>query len=109
LRHRGYVEGQNIAIENRYADGHYDRLRALAEDLVRLELDVIVTEGTPPTRAAKDATATIPIVMTVTGDPVAAGLVTNLARPGGNLTGASFFLPELAAKRLELLKEANGT
>src|SRR5262249_37791696 len=72
---------------------------------VRLKVDIIVTEGTPPTRAAKQATSTIPIVMTVTGDPVAAGLVSNLARPGGNLTGASFFFPEMAAKRLQLLKE----
>ena len=105
LRDRGYVEGRNIVIEYRYADGHYDRLRALAADLVGLKLDIIVTEGTPPTRAASKATTTIPIVMTVTGDPVAAGLVTNLARPGGNLTGASFFLPELAVKRIQLLKE----
>ena len=107
LGHRGYHDGQNIVIEGRYADGNYDRLPALAGDLVRLKPDVIVTEGTPPTRAAIDATRTIPIVMTVTGDPVAAGLVTNLARPGANLTGASFFFPELAAKRLQLLKEAS--
>ncbi len=106
LRDLGYVEGRNITIELRYADGHYDRLRALAADLVRLKVDIVVTEGTPPTRAATQATTTIPIVMTVTGDPVAAGLVTNLAHPGGNLTGASFFLPELGAKRLQLLKEA---
>jgi putative ABC transport system substrate-binding protein len=106
LRDLGYVEGRNITIEVRYADGHYDRLRALAADLVRLKVDVVVTEGTPPTRAATQATRTIPIVMTVTGDPVEAGLVTNLARPGGNLTGASFFIVELGAKRLQLLKEA---
>ena len=106
LRDLGYIEGRNIAIELRYADGHYDRLRALAADLVQLKVDIVVTEGTPPTRAAKQATKTIPIVMTVTGDPVVAGLVTNLARPGGNLTGASFFLSELGAKRLQLLKEA---
>jgi putative tryptophan/tyrosine transport system substrate-binding protein len=105
LRALGYVEGGNIVIEFRYADGHYDRLSILAADLVRLKVDIIVTEGTPPTRAARQATTTIPIVMTVTGDPVAAGLVTNLARPGGNLTGASFFFPEMAAKRLQLLKE----
>ena len=105
LRALGYVEGQNIAFESRYADGHYDRLRALAAELIQLKVDLLVTEGTPPTRAATQATKTIPIVMTVTGDPVAAGLVTNLARPGGNLTGASFFLPELGAKRLQLLKE----
>jgi putative ABC transport system substrate-binding protein len=106
LRDLGYVEGRNITIELRYADGHYDRLRALAADLVRLKVDIVVAEGTPPARAAKQATTTIPIVMTVTGDPVAAGLVTNLARPGGNLTGASFFFLELGAKRLQLLKEA---
>ena len=105
LRALGYVDGENIAIEYRYADGSYDRLPILAAELVRLRVDVIVTEGTPPTRVAKQATTTIPIVMTVTGDPMAAGLVTNLARPGGNLTGASFFFPEMAAKRLQLLKE----
>jgi ABC-type uncharacterized transport system substrate-binding protein len=107
LRALGYVEGGNIAIDYRYADGNYDRLSVLAADLVRLKVDIVVTEGTPPTRAAKQATTTIPIVMTVTGDPVAAGLVTNLARPGGNLTGASFFFPEMAAKRLQLLKEVS--
>jgi putative ABC transport system substrate-binding protein len=105
LRALGYVEGRDIAIEYRYAGGNYDRLPVLAADLVRLKVDIVVTEGTPPTRAAKQATTTIPIVMTVTGDPVAAGLVTNLARPGGNLTGASFFFPEMAVKRLQLLKE----
>jgi ABC-type uncharacterized transport system substrate-binding protein len=105
LRALGYVEGGNIAIEYRYADGNYDRLPVLAADLVRLKVDIVVTEGTPPTRAVKQGTTTIPIVMTVTGDPIAAGLVTNLARPGGNLTGASFFFPEMAAKRLQLLKE----
>jgi len=105
LRALGYVEGGNIAIEYRYADGDYNRLPALAADLVRRKVDIVVTEGTPPTRAARQATTTIPIVMTVTGDPVAAGLVTNLARPGGNLTGASFFFPEMAAKRVQLLKE----
>src|SRR5262245_53381629 len=91
LRALGYAQGSNIAFEYRYADGNYDRLPALAADLVRIKVDIVVTEGTPPTRAATQATTTIPIVMTVTGDPVAAGLVTNLARPGGNLTGASFF------------------
>src|SRR5262245_21259116 len=105
LRALGYVEGGNIALEYRYADGNYDRLPVLAADLVGLKVDIVVTEGTPPTRAATQATTTIPIVMTVTGDPVAVGLVTNLARPGGNLTGASFFFPEIAAKRLQLLKE----
>jgi putative tryptophan/tyrosine transport system substrate-binding protein len=105
LRALGYVEGGNIVIEYRYAEGNYERLPVLAADLVRLKVDIIVTEGTPPSRAAKQATTTIPIVMTVTGDPVETGLVTNLARPGGNLTGASFLFPELAAKRLQLLKE----
>ena len=105
LRALGYAQGSNIAFEYRYADGNYDRLPVLAADLVRLKVDIVVTEGTPPTRAATQATTTIPIVMTVTGDPVAAGLITNLARPGGNLTGASFFFPEMAAKRLQLLKE----
>ena len=104
LRALGYVE-RSVAIEYRYADGNYDRLPALAAELVRLKVDVVVTEGTPPTRAAMQATTSIPIVMTVTGDPVAAGLVSNLARPGGNVTGASFFFPEIAAKRLQLLKE----
>ena len=105
LRLRGYREGQNLVIEYRYADGKYDRLQLLAADLVKLQPDIIVTEGTPPTRAAMAATRTIPIVMTVTGDPVLAGLVTNLTRPGGNLTGASFFISELAVKRLQLLRE----
>ena len=105
LRALGYLEGGNILIEYRDADGTYDRLPVLAADLVRLKVDIVVTEGTPPTRAAIQATTTIPIVMTVTGDPVASGLVANLARPGGNVTGASFFLPELAAKRLQLLSE----
>jgi len=106
LRGLGYLESQNIAIEYRYAEGKYERLPLLAADLVRLKVDIIVTEGTPPSHAAKQATTTIPIVMTVTGDPVVTGLVANLVRPGGNLTGASFFFPEIAAKRLELLKEA---
>ena len=106
LRAHGYVEGQNIVFEPRYADdGDYDRLRALAAELIQLKVDLLVTEGTPPTRAATQATSTIPIVMTVTGDPVAVGLVTNLARPGGNLTGASFFFPDFGATRLQLLKD----
>ena len=100
LRELGYVEGQNIAIEYRYAEGSYDRLPVLAADLVRLKVDIIVTEATPPTRAAKQATTTIPIVMATTGDPVGAGLVTSLPRPGGNLTGSSYFFSEIATKRL---------
>jgi putative ABC transport system substrate-binding protein len=106
LRERGWVEGRNIRFDYRAADGRYDRLPALAAELIALKVDLIVTEGTPPTMAAKTATTTIPIVMATTGDPVMSGLVASLARPGGNLTGASFFFGELNAKRLEILKEA---
>jgi putative ABC transport system substrate-binding protein len=106
LRDLGYVEGKNLVMEFRWADGMYDRLPNLAAELVRLKVDVIVTGGTPGTRAAKQATATIPIVMAVSGDAVATGLIASLARPGGNITGTTYFDPELAAKRLELLKEA---
>ena len=104
LRDLGYVEGKNIAFEYRYADGKPDRLPALAAELVRLKVDVIVT--TPiATRPAKEATNTIPIVTPQFGDPVASGLVASLARPGGNITGLSQLGPELGSKRLELLKE----
>ena len=106
LRELGYVEGKNIAIEFRWAEGMYDRLPALAAELVRLKVDVVVTGGTPGTRAAKQATTTIPIVMAVSGDAVANGLIASLARPGGNITGTTYFDPELHAKRLEFLKEA---
>jgi putative ABC transport system substrate-binding protein len=106
LRELGYAEGQNIAIEYRWAEGRYERLPGLAAELVNLRVDVIVTHGTPGARAAQQATTTIPIVMATSGDAVAAGLVASLARPGGNTTGLSFFAPELNAKRLELLKEA---
>jgi len=106
LRDLGYVEGKNLTIEYRWAEGNYDRLPDLAADLVRLTPAVLVTHGTPGTQAAKRATTTIPIVMATSGDAVAAGLVTSLSRPGGNVTGSSFFGPELNAKRLELLKEA---
>ena len=106
LRDLGYVEGKNLVMEFRWADGMYDRLPNLAAELVRLKVDVIVTGGTPGTRAAKQATTTIPIVMAVSGDAVATGLIASLARPGGNITGTTYFDPELAAKRLELLKEA---
>jgi putative ABC transport system substrate-binding protein len=106
LRDLGYVEGKNLVMEFRWADGMYDRLPNLAAELVRLKVDVIVTGGTPGTRAAKQATKTIPIVMAVSGDAVATGLIASLARPGGNITGTTYFDPELAAKRLELLKEA---
>src|SRR5262245_28111660 len=89
LRDLGYVEGKNIVIERRYAEGKYDRLPALVAELVRLKVDIIVTGGGPATRAAKEATSSIPIVMTNDADPVASGLVASLARPGGNLTGLS--------------------
>jgi putative tryptophan/tyrosine transport system substrate-binding protein len=106
LRELGYVEGKNLIIESRWADGNYERLSALARDLVGLKVDLILTSGTPGTRAARSATATIPIVMVTSGDPVALGLVASLARLGGNITGASTFAPELSAKRIELIKEA---
>lgn len=106
MRALGYVENKNMVIEWRFADGKYERLPELAADLVRQNVDVIVTHGTPGTRAAKQATTTIPIVMLTAGDAVGAGLVTNLARPEANVTGSTFFQPELLAKRLELLKES---
>jgi putative ABC transport system substrate-binding protein len=105
LRDFGYVEGKNIVIEFRWADERYDRLPDLAAELVRLNVDVIVTAGTPAIRAVKNATTTIPIVMATSGDPVGFGFVASLARPGGNITGSSIFAPELSAKRLELFKE----
>ena len=105
LRDLGYVEGANVIIEYRWADDKYDRLPELAADLVRSHVDVIVTHGVVGSLAAKRATATIPIVVANIGDPVAAGVVASLARPGGNITGQSFFAPQLDAKRIELLKE----
>jgi ABC-type uncharacterized transport system substrate-binding protein len=105
LRELGYVEGKNILIEYRYAEGKFDRLPVLAAELVRLKIDIIVTTGPIVTRAAKEATSTIPIVMTNEGDPVGTGFVASLARPGGNITGLSTLAPELSGKRLELLKE----
>jgi putative ABC transport system substrate-binding protein len=104
LRDHGYVEGQSLTIEYRWADGEYDRLPALAAELVRLKVDVIVTQGTPAALAAKRATPTVPIVMAIVGNPVESGVVTSLARPGGNVTGSSFFFHDLNAKRLEFLK-----
>jgi putative ABC transport system substrate-binding protein len=106
LRDLGYVEGKNLVIESRWADGEFDRLPKLAAELVRLKVDVILTAGTPAIRAAKNATTTIPIVMVTSGDPVSLGFVASLARPGGNITGSSNFAPELSAKRIELIKEA---
>jgi putative ABC transport system substrate-binding protein len=105
LRELGYVEAKNIIIEWRYAEGKPDHEREFAAELVRLKVDVIVTAGSTSTRAAKEATATIPIVMTQDPDPVGNGFVASLARPGGNITGLSNLGPELSGKRLELLKE----
>jgi putative tryptophan/tyrosine transport system substrate-binding protein len=105
LRELGYVEGKNIVIEWRSAEGKLDRLPALATELVRLNVDVIVTGGQGSTRPANEATSTIPIVMAQDPDPVGNGFVASLARPGGNITGLSSVIPELSGKRLELLKE----
>ncbi|HEX9661773.1 MAG TPA: ABC transporter substrate-binding protein, partial [Candidatus Binatia bacterium] len=105
LRELGYVEGKNIVIEYRYAEGKLERLPDLAAELVRLKVDVIVTAG-PAILAAKKASTTIPIVFAVATDPVGLGLVSSLARPGGNITGLSLMWPDLNGKRLELLKEA---
>jgi putative tryptophan/tyrosine transport system substrate-binding protein len=105
LRDLGYVEGKTIFIEWRTAEGKFDRLPDLAAELVRLKVDVIVTGGPASTPPAKEATVTIPIVMSSDSDPVGNGFVASLARPGGNITGLSQMAPELAGKRLELLKE----
>ena len=105
LRELGYVEGKNIVIEWRWAEGKLDRLPALAAELVRLKVDVIVTAGPAVTRVRKEATTTIPIVMAQDNDPVGNGFVASLARPGGNITGLSTLAPELSGKQLELLKE----
>ena len=106
LREHGYLEGQSLQIEYRSADGRADRFPQLAAELVRLRPDLIVTRGTPASKAAKEATDTIPIVFTAIGEPVGAGVIPTLARPGGNVTGLSAFATELAGKRIELLKEA---
>ena len=106
LRDLGYVEGKNLVIEFRWAEGQYDRLPGLAKELVGLDVDVIVTHATSGVLAAKGATATIPIVIAASGDAVATGLVSSLSRPGGNVTGSSFLGPAIAAKRLDLVKEA---
>ena len=105
LRELGYVEGKNVVIEWRFAEGKADRLRGLAAELVRLKVDVIVTSSPAATRAAKEATVTIPIVTAQDNDPVGNGLVASLARPGGNITGLSTLAPEISGKRLELVKE----
>ena len=103
LRELGYVEGKNIVVEYRWAEGKIERLPDLATELVRLKVDVIVSGGNSATQAAKKATNTIPIVMTQVSDPVASGFVASLARPGGNITGLSTLAPEISGKRLELL------
>ena len=105
LRELGYIEGKNILIEYRYADGKPDRVPVLADELVRIKVDIIVTGGAPATLSAKDATRTIPIVMASDADPVGSGIVASLARPGGNITGFSTLATEIGGKRLELLKE----
>ena len=105
LRERGWIEGRNIAIELRWAEGKNEGYADIAAEFVRLNVDVIVTTGTAAVAAAKQATSVIPIVFTSAGDPVATGLVASLARPGGNVTGLSNQLPDLAGKRLELLRE----
>src|SRR5262249_44304785 len=105
LRELGYVEGKNIVIERRHGEGKLERLPGLAAELVRLNVDVLVTSGPTAPRLAKEATSTIPIVMTFDDDPVGSGFVASLARPGGNITGLSTLAPEISGKQLELLKE----
>ena len=106
LRQLGYEEGKNIAIHYEFAEGDYNRLPVLAAKLVNLNVDVLIAHSTPGARAAKQATSTIPIVVAAMADPVEVGLVTSIARPGGNLTGLTFFFAEICAKRVELIKEA---
>ena len=108
LQQLGYVDGQNLVISYRFARGGVEQFAALAAELLRQDINVFVTRGTPATLAAKNATTIIPVVMAASGDPVRAGLVSSLARPGGNVTGLSAFLIDLAAKRFELLKEMTG-
>jgi putative ABC transport system substrate-binding protein len=105
LQERGYLEGRNLRFEYRSADGQGERFPALAADLVRLGVDLIVTRGTPAARAAKAATTTIPVVMAAIGEPMEVGIVSSLAQPGGNITGMTSFVGELSGKRIELLKE----
>jgi putative tryptophan/tyrosine transport system substrate-binding protein len=106
LREHGYVEGKNIVVEYRWADGNEQRLRAIVAELIRVKVDLIVASAPAAARAAKEAATTIPIVMVLVADPVAFGFVASLARPGGNVTGFAFLLPELSGKRLQLLKDA---
>ena len=105
LRELGYIEGKNVVIEWRYAEGKLDRLPALAVELVRLKVEIIVSASPPVTHAVKNATATVPVIMAHDPDPVGNGFVASLARPGGNITGLASFAPELSGKRLEVLKE----
>jgi putative tryptophan/tyrosine transport system substrate-binding protein len=105
LRQLGYVEGQNLIIEYRSGEGRIDRFPELAAEMVRLKVDIIVTRGTPAALAAKNATATIPIVMAAIGEPLGTGMVASLAQPGGNVTGLSAFVTELTAKRVEIMRE----
>jgi len=106
LHELGYLEGKNIIVDIRWAEGDADRLPELARELIRLRVDVLVTQGTTATRAAKEATSTIPIVMLAVGDPIGTGLVASLARPGGNVTGSTFLGPQLYVKQLEMLKQS---
>ena len=106
MRERGWLENQGFVLEPRYAEGRVERLPELATELVRLKVDMIVAMGTPAAMAAKQATTTIPVVFGLVGDPVGSGVVPNLARPGGNVTGMSLYLPEVLGKALEILKEA---
>ena len=106
MRKLGWIQGKNITIEYRFGEQDNKRMPELAADLVRLKVDLIVVVGTGAAVAAKSATTNIPIVLTAVGDPVAAGLIANLARPGGNITGLSSLTPELGGKRLEVLKDA---
>ena len=105
LRDLGYEEGKNLVIEFRAVGGQYERLPALTAELIRLKVDVLVTNSTPGARAAKEATTTTPVVVAIIGDAVAAGIVQSLARPGGNITGSQFHFPDLMAKRIQLLRE----
>jgi putative ABC transport system substrate-binding protein len=108
LRELGYIEGKNINLEPRWADGKYERLPGLITELLELKVDVLVTAATPPSRAAKAATSTTPIVIVAVGEPVRVGLVTNMARPGGNITGLSLLTSELSGRRLKLLADCLG-